>query len=266
MNRSRHILVLFASLLLLALGCTHSARNPDSLTAGEQDRQIVREGRQWLEQHPDDVQARILTGNAAWRLGAQDLAWEIWLPDADRIVARDLLLGRLLIEQAQERGELDLAEHLLAIDPPGRSDSAERARRQQQLTSILQRRHLALDAVQRGDRALRSGELQRTIDFYRRAATLDPRVENRARLLAVEAWSSATASGLLADRPAQQKLDSALTMWPGEPVLYLEILTAQTLQWRGREETARNRLEQRAQGELWLNALHGRGESMDSGH
>jgi tetratricopeptide (TPR) repeat protein len=250
---TERLLIIFAFVLLVT-GCATTPRHPEELEPGEQDQKILRDGFRWLENHPDDLQARILIGNAAWRLGRHEQAWKIWNADGERIMGVDVRLGQLMVEYALDTGQLQRAEELLAVPAPAEND-AEQHRREQELATLKSRKHGAIDAVYRGDKALRQGDMQRAQQFYRRAVEANPLPEYRARLLALNSWVIVTTSGMLADREATDNLNHALELWPGEPVLYLDLVTSRILQNNSRVKSSRNRLLQRREGQKWLEAI-----------
>ncbi|MFH0883242.1 MAG: hypothetical protein V2A56_09680 [bacterium] len=220
--------VLFISAMLI-VSCAHVPVNFRDLQTGKEDEGILREGIIWLDQHPEDVDARIFVGNAAWRLGLHDQALEIWGVDEERILARDVYLGELLIQSSIDRGNLRKAERLLSVEPPETIPPDLLLARRQRLAKIRSDRIQAANAAQRGDEALLRGEFQRVLDFYKRAMELDPISGWEARLIAIRAWSLFQANGESAAGEITQMLTRALHLDSSPPVLFLDAMIQREL-------------------------------------
>ncbi len=233
------------SIAVLLLSCAHTHEKFQDLNAGRDDEAIVREGLAWLEQHPHDVETRISVGNAAWRLGRKDQAQKIWAADDERIVARDVYLGNLLIKLAMERGDLRDAERLLSVKPPETIPPDMGYARRQLLAKIRSDRIDAADAGQRGDGALLAGEYSRALDFYKRAAALDPTPEWNARLQAIQAWVLFHAQGQIAAEQVTQMLATALHLESSPPILFLAAAIQLQLGNREQFQAAREVLRDR---------------------
>ena len=233
MRRFSHPLIGLLVILLLT-SCTHQQVPLQDLKTGEQDKQILEQGLTYLQMHPEDVEARIFVGNAAWRMGLHDQALKIWLVDDERIVERDVYLGELLIQSMIEQGNLREAEHLLIVKPPDSIPQSLLLERQQRLAQIRSDRIQAADEVQRGDDALLAGEFDRALDFYKRAVDHNPAPGGQARLHAIRAWVMLQTDGAAKSDEIAQALSTALHLDSSPPVLYLDALVQHKLGDGGR--------------------------------
>lgn len=227
--------------LLAACASTTPPQNPATLKSVSNDQIILDEGLRWLQENPDDLEARILTGDAAWRLRDSTIAWDIWTYDATRILETDVYLGQLMIKVAVEWRLLDLAEEYIGIKPPESILPEMAKERELWLARVRSLKIEAFDAVQRGDKELLLGETARAFDFYQRASRAWPRPDHKARLVAMEALFESRRGKKGSKEAARTLLGSALSMDASAPVLWIELLICQNF---GEPECERKTREQ----------------------
>lgn len=217
MMRTAHrtVRTLLISLLLAGLlaGCASRKPHPSSMYAQGDFKSALELGREWLDEHPEDLAVRRVTGRAALRMELPDLAYALWRPGALAYARDDRSFAWELLEMATDRADLEIAQGILDVLPREELPAHQKTRYDQWQAVVSRARHDAQRDVRMGDEALLEGDVFRAHDYYRRAIHSHAAARFKARERVTIAWRLALEQAATEARIVEL-LDQAIQLWP----------------------------------------------------
>ncbi len=209
-------IVLAPVILFLFYGCAARVIHPGEAYQLEQWTTVVEQGQRWLERNPDDFEARLMTGEAAFALTDTVTAMIVLSPVARDIENTELMEAMSL--GAVSTGDLYLARELLMTlmrtESSGNIWTQYLAFVQYMITDA---RHQA----DMGDRKFAMQDWSAAVNSYRQALQSHPQETfYQARLNLAQAELLISRRGTEKRSIALEKIELAKNMWRGSSIPY----------------------------------------------